>query len=55
MGIYSVEIKETYKCVADVTADSEESALKIVEALYDSGAIEIESEDISETEYKIIK
>ena len=53
MQIYNVEIKEVYKCIASVQAESEEQALKNVKTLYDAGVLELGSEDITETQYRI--
>ena len=55
MQIYDVEIKEVYKCIASVQAESEEKALEIAKTLYESGVLELDSEDISETEYSVCK
>lgn len=54
MQTFEVEIKEVYRCIASVQAESEEEALKITKALYESGAIELDSEDISETQYMVV-
>jgi len=53
MQMYDVEIKETYKCTATVMADSKEQAIEICKNLYETGVLELDSEDISETEYLI--
>lgn len=55
MQAYDIEIKEIYKCIASVQAESEEKALEIVENLYESGVLELDSEDITDTQYSIIK
>lgn len=54
MKTYDVEIKEIYKCVAAIQAESEEQAIRIAKTLYDAGTIELDSEDISKTEYSIL-
>lgn len=53
--MYEVEIVETYKCTASVCAASEEKAIELVKRLYEDGVIELDSEDITETEYLILK
>lgn len=52
--IFEVQIVETYKANVIIEANSEEEALKITKSLYENGLIELDSEDISDTEYKII-
>jgi len=53
--VFNVEIKETYRCIAEVLAETEEQAIKITKELYEDGVIEIDSEDISATEYTIVR
>lgn len=55
MGMYDVEIQETYKCIATICAKSEEEAIEICKRLYDEGVLELDSEDITVTRYSIIK
>lgn len=55
MQIYDVEIKEIYKCIASIQAESEEKALEIAKNLYEAGVLELDSEDISDTQYSISK
>lgn len=53
MQMYDVEIKEVYRCVASVMAESKDDALVITKNLYEAGVLELGNEDISETEYLI--
>lgn len=55
MQTYDVEIIENYKCIATVVAESEEQAIEITKKLYEAGVIEIDSEDITDTQYLISK
>lgn len=53
MQIFDVEIKETYKCVAQIQAESESKAIDICKNLYEAGVLELDSEDISDTQFSI--
>ena len=53
MKVFDVEIKEIYKCIASVQAETEEEAILITKQLYEDGVLELDSEDISETQYSI--
>ena len=55
MRSYEIEIKEVYKCIASVLAESEENALHIAKTLYESGVLELDSEDITDTQYLVYK
>ena len=55
MMAYDIEIKEIYKCIASIQAESEENALQIAKSLYESGVLELDSEDITDTQYSVCK
>ena len=52
--LFEVQITEVYKANVTVLAESKDKAISLTKAMYETGAIEIDSEDIVNTEYKII-
>ena len=52
--LFEVQITETYKANVTVYAESDDEAIKQAKVLYEKGSIELNSEDISDTEYKLI-
>lgn len=52
--LFEVQITETYKANVTVYAESDEEAIKLTRVLYENGSIELDSEDIADTEYKLV-